>query len=98
MGDSEAWIISGESVVDLTDRQTRKPLLGSGGAKPISFTHGKLDGMLIVAKDGFCSYARRDDLGALVATTDFHSIARKCVELVRLPSDELWDDIGIAIA
>lgn len=98
VGDSEAWIINGERVVDLTKGQTRKPLLGSGNAKPVSFTHGKLDGLLVVATDGFCSYARRDDLTVLIATTNFHTIARKCVEMVRLPSGELWDDIGIAIA
>lgn len=98
VGDSEAWIISGESVVELTESQVRKPLLGSGSAEPVSFVHGKLDGLLIVATDGLYSYAKRNDLTALVATTDFHSIARKCVEMVRLPSGELWDDIGIAIA
>ena len=93
LGDSRAWIIRDGDVVDLTANQIRKPLLGSGEARPVAFSSGALAGTLIVATDGFCNYVKRDQLTRL--QTDFLELPRRCVELVRLPSGELWDDIGI---
>jgi PPM family protein phosphatase len=95
VGDSRAWIIRDGELIDLTARQIRKPLLGSGEAQPVHFSAGPLLGTLIVATDGFCNYVKRDLLTRLVAQTDFLEIPRRCVDLVRLPSGELWDDIGI---
>jgi serine/threonine protein phosphatase PrpC len=95
VGDSRAWIICGGELVDLTAKQTRKPLLGSGEAHPTQFSSGPLAGTLIVATDGFCNYVKRDHLTRLVAQAEFIELPRRCVELVRLPSGELWDDIGI---
>jgi hypothetical protein len=51
--------------------------------------------VLIVATDGFCNYVKRDRLPALAAQSEFIEIPRKCVEMVRLPSGDFWDDIGI---
>jgi PPM family protein phosphatase len=95
VGDSRAWIIRDGELIDLTASQIRKPLLGSGEAQPVHFSAGPLLGTLIVATDGFCNYVKRDLLTRLVAQTDFLEIPRRCVDLVRLPSGELWDDIGI---
>ncbi len=95
VGDSRAWIVSDGEIVDLTVNQIRKPLLGSGDARPTRFSHGPLNGTLIVATDGFCNYVKRDRLTSMVAQADFFEIPRRCVELVRLPSGDLWDDIGI---
>jgi len=95
VGDTCAWMISGEEIIDLTASQVRKPLLGTGNARPAGFKLGSLDGILLVATDGLCNYVKRDELVRLVAQSEFVEIPRKCVELVRLPSGELWDDIGI---
>jgi len=95
VGDSQAWIIAGAQITDLTTSQNRKPLLGSGSANPIGFSHRALDGVLIVATDGFCNYVKRDALTRLVAQSDFFEIPRRCVDLVRLPSGDFWDDIAI---
>lgn len=95
VGDCQAWILGHESIVDLTTKQVRKPLLGSGYAKPTWFTHPKLEGILLVGSDGFFSYAKRESIVTTVATSDFHSLPRACVDLVRLPSGELWDDVSI---
>jgi hypothetical protein len=50
---------------------------------------------LLLASDGFCNYVRRDRLLKDVLWTDFVVLARKLVEMVRLPSGDLWDDIRI---
>ena len=98
VGDSRAWILNHESIIDLTAKQNRKPLLGSGHAEPVGFSNPELDGVLIVATDGLFDYAKRDDLQRVVLNSDFYEITRRCIELVRLPSGELWDDIGIVVA
>jgi len=95
VGDSQAWIIHDGKIIDLTIKQKRKPLLGSRNACPIGFSNPPLNGVLIVASDGFCNYVKRPKLPPMVAQTDFFAIPRTCVEMVRLPSGDLWDDIGI---
>ncbi len=95
VGDSGAWVVYDDQLVDLTANQNRKPLLGSGAARPTPFSHGPLRGTLIVATDGFWNYVRRDALTCMFAETDLSEIPRRCVELVRLPSGDLWDDVAV---
>lgn len=95
VGDSQAWIIHDGDITNLTADQQRKPLLGSRRAHPVNFSNGALNGLLIVATDGFCDYVKRPRLAPMITRTDFFTIPRSCVELVRLPSGDLWDDIGI---
>ncbi|MCC9603353.1 serine/threonine protein phosphatase [Stieleria sp. JC731] len=95
VGDSCAWVIDGPNISDLTRTQIRKPLLGSQASKPAPFWHGSLNGILLVASDGFFDYAKRDQITQLIGRTDFFAIPRACVDMVRLPSGELWDDTAI---
>lgn len=95
VGDSCAWIIDGPDIIDLTRTQTRKPLLGSQAAKPAPFWHGPLIGILLVGSDGFFDYAKRERITPMIGRTNFFAIPSACVELVRLPSGELWDDTAI---
>ncbi|WP_442505807.1 protein phosphatase 2C domain-containing protein [Novipirellula sp. SH528] len=95
VGDSAAWIIDEGNVFDLTRNQVRKPLLGSQQARPVAFTHQPLSGTLLVGTDGFFNYAKRDAVPPVVSRSDFFSIPRKCLEMVRLPSGQLWDDVAI---
>jgi serine/threonine protein phosphatase PrpC len=95
VGDSCAWVIDGPDITDLTRTQIRKPLLGSQAAKPAPFWHGPLDGVLLIASDGFFDYAKRDQITPLIGRTDFFAIPRACIEMVRLPSGELWDDTAV---
>jgi serine/threonine protein phosphatase PrpC len=95
VGDSRAWLVESEDLIDLTRNQSRKPLLGSGEAKPVAFTHPPSLGLLLVCTDGFCNYVRRETLLREILWIDFAVLARKLVEMVRLPSGELWDDVGI---
>ena len=95
VGDSEAWIIHDGEIDTLTKHQNRKPLLGSGAAEPIPFIHPPLHGCLLVGSDGFFNYAKRERIAHTIARTEFVTIPRTCVEMVRLPSGELWDDTSI---
>jgi serine/threonine protein phosphatase PrpC len=95
VGDSSAWLIRDDDIVDLTREQVRKPLLGSGGSQPVGFTHDFSRGLLIVATDGFSKYVKRETLLQKIHWIDFAVLARQLVEMVRLPSGELWDDVGI---
>ncbi len=97
VGDSQAWIIHDGELIDLTRQQIRKPLLGSGNAQPQGFSHGPLAGILLVATDGLCNYVKRERLISLISQADFYEIPRRLIELVRLPSGELWDDIGLVV-
>jgi serine/threonine protein phosphatase PrpC len=98
VGDSQAWIVIDGQISDLTSAQIRKPLLGSGMAEPVAFSHPPLNGLLIVATDGIYDYAKRDEIVRMVSESDFYEISRKCIDLVRLPTGELWDDVGIVLA
>lgn len=95
VGDSCAWVIDGPDITDLTRTQNRKPLLGSQAAKPAPFWHGPLNGLLLVGSDGFFDYAKRDQITRLIGRTDFFAVPRACVDLVRLPSGDLWDDTAV---
>jgi serine/threonine protein phosphatase PrpC len=95
VGDSKAWLLENDNINDLTRDQVRKPLLGSGEAKPVAFSHPPSQGLLLVCSDGFCNHVRREKLLREVLWIDFAVLARKLVEMVRLPSGQLWDDLGI---
>jgi serine/threonine protein phosphatase PrpC len=95
VGDSRAWLLEDSEINDLTRSQVRKPLLGTGEARPVGFSHPPSQGLLLVCTDGFCNYVRRETLLREVQWIDFAVLARKLVAMVRLPSGELWDDIGI---
>jgi serine/threonine protein phosphatase PrpC len=95
VGDSKAWLLENDDLNDLTKSQVRKPLLGTGNAQPVGFSHPSSPGLLLVCTDGFCNYVRREKLLKDILWIDFHVLPRKLVEMVRLPSGELWDDVGI---
>lgn len=95
VGDSCAWVIDGPDVTDLTRMQIRKPLLGSHAAEPAPFWNGPLNSILLVGSDGFFDYAKRDQITPLIGRTDFFALPRACVDMVRLPSGDLWDDTTI---
>ncbi len=95
VGDSRAWLLENDELIDLTTGEFRKPLLGTGEARPVGFTHPLSHGLLLVCTDGFCNYIRRERLLQEILWIDFAVLPRKLVEMVRLPSGELWDDIGI---
>jgi PPM family protein phosphatase len=73
VGDSRAWLFSDE-ITDLTAGQVRKPLVGSGAARPVGFNVGPLTGMLLVATDGFANYVKLAVAQAAIVREDFYAL------------------------
>jgi len=97
VGDSQAWLVKGADLTSLTAGQHRKPLVGSGEATPVGFAHGRLDGVLIVATDGFCSYVKREEMLKVIPYEETAVLPRRLLALVRLRSSGLNDDAGIVV-
>lgn len=97
VGDSAAWLIDGDAVVELTADQRRKPLVGAGAAV-VAFAAGPLAGAtLLVASDGLVNYAPRRAIAALARLPDLAAAARQLVDLVRLPTGALPDDTSLVL-
>lgn len=98
IGDSEAWLVAGSQVKNLTLDQMRKPLIGSGQADPVSFS-GKVDGaVLVVASDGLFRYANAAKICDVVNKVALPDLPRALVDLVRLKSGKLQDDVAVFVA
>ncbi|HEV7558771.1 MAG TPA: hypothetical protein VGO00_25040, partial [Kofleriaceae bacterium] len=54
VGDSGAWLVRDGDIIDLTEHQRRKPLVG-GGCEPVAF-EAPFDGTLVVGSDGLFRY------------------------------------------
>lgn len=97
VGDARALIVHGRTIVELTSKQTRKPLLGSGLAVIVPFIYKAEGGTLLVATDGLFDYAKPEAVVSAMLDEDLDSIPAKLVDLARLPSGGLWDDVGLAL-
>ncbi|MEO7736439.1 MAG: hypothetical protein ABIY55_36105 [Kofleriaceae bacterium] len=96
VGDSGAWRI-GSDIVDLTEGQTRKPLVGAG-CHPFAFHASAIGGdTLLVASDGLLRYAKPQDVARIARGPDIAAAVRALVELVRLRSGSLQDDVSIVL-
>lgn len=98
VGDSSAWLIStaGE-VTDLTVRQRRKPLLGSGEALPVQFEALRLGGRLLLASDGLFKYTTAERICAIAMRGSVAEAADALAECIRLPSRTLHDDVSVVL-
>jgi PPM family protein phosphatase len=97
VGDSAAWILNESGVVDLTAGQVRKPLVGTGSAKPVAFHAELLGGTLLLATDGLIKYAPRDEIRHLAMGMDLSAAARKLIDRARLRSGQLQDDVALIL-
>ncbi|MCG8463717.1 MAG: hypothetical protein MI750_02555 [Xanthomonadales bacterium] len=97
VGDSEAWGVDSESIDDLTQHQRYKPLLGSGSALPVGFERNKVAQSIIVATDGLFKYAKATDIAQCVRNAKGGALMDELLSLVRLPSGNYADDIGIVV-
>jgi len=96
-GDSEAWVVTATEVHDLTRGQHTKQRLGSGRVEPLVFKHAALSGALVVATDGLFKYAATDVIARMVRASAIQIAAEQLVELVRLPSGKLQDDVALVL-
>jgi PPM family protein phosphatase len=97
VGDSGAWVVDTAGWRDLTARQQRKPDAGTGMAAAVPFQCGPLEGTLLLATDGLLKYAVPERIAPVARGADLQAAAAQVVELVRLPSGELWDDVGVVL-
>jgi PPM family protein phosphatase len=97
VGDSGAWIIRDTGVEDLTVGQLPKPLLGAGCIPSVVGGPSLQGGTLLVASDGLIKYASQASIARIASGADLAFAAHALVDLVRLPSGELQDDISIVL-
>ena len=97
VGDSGAWAISESGIVDLTDSQSRKPLMGSGSARPVPFGPVVERGRLLVASDGIFKYARREQLATCALTGAVEDAVTALIDAVRLRNGRLQDDVAVIL-
>jgi serine/threonine protein phosphatase PrpC len=96
VGDSSAWII-GKSYDDLTSGQLRKPLIGSGRAHPVAFQRKPFAETVLLASDGLIKYATPARVCEIVRSSEFKNIASGLVDLVRLKSGAMPDDVSVIV-
>ena len=98
VGDSQALVVGADSVIALTERQTRKPLLGSGAAHPVGFSAPFDDGRLLMGTDGLFNYVDERRLANAVRASSVEDAVRALIELVRLSDGSFHDDIALVVA
>ncbi|MGO9946962.1 MAG: protein phosphatase 2C domain-containing protein [Steroidobacteraceae bacterium] len=97
VGDSGAWMFTGRAIIDLTENQHRKPLLGSDEALPMGFGPVELSGRLLIATDGLFKYATESDIAKRALGLPLNEAIEQLIAGVRLPSGALQDDVGIIL-
>jgi PPM family protein phosphatase len=97
VGDSGAWMIHGKTVIDLTENQHRKPLLGSDEAMPMGFGPIELSGRLLIATDGLFKYATESEIAQRAMGVSLKDAVDRLIAGVRLHSGALQDDVGIIL-
>jgi PPM family protein phosphatase len=97
VGDSSAWIIRDTGIEDLTAGQHRKPLLGAGCVPAVVRGRSLEGGTLLVASDGLIKYASQASIARIASGADLALAARALVDLVRLRSGALQDDVSIVL-
>ncbi len=97
VGDSGAWLLTGKAIVDLTENQHRKPLLGSDEAMPMGFGPIELSGRLLIASDGLFKYATESDIAQRAMGLPVNDAVEKLIAGLRLRSGALQDDVGIIL-
>ena len=97
VGDSEAHLIRQGNVVELTADQARRPFLGSGSSKPMSFGPIALEGRLLVTTDGLFKYGKAEVRERIVRTAPIREVAWRLADSVRLRNGHLQDDVTVYV-
>jgi PPM family protein phosphatase len=97
VGDSGAWLLKGSDVIDLTEGQHRKPLVGAGCVPRRIAPTALGGGTLLVASDGLLRYAKRPDIIRIASGEDLQEAARALIDVVRLPNGTLQDDVAVVL-
>jgi serine/threonine protein phosphatase PrpC len=96
-GDSEAWVVTSTGVDNLTVGQHTSHRLGSSYATATTFERSFLTGVLVVATDGLFKYAATAVIARIVRDNAIRAAAEGLVELVRLRSGKLAEDVAVVL-
>lgn len=98
VGDSRAIHFTRRDVRDLTERQNRRPLLGSGGAIPVPFAAPSRIGTVVAGTDGLFGYINYKELKKLTLTKGSTSLrSEDLLKAVQLPSGKFSDDVSFCV-
>src|SRR5262245_4547007 len=97
VGDSAAWVIRDTAIEDLSAGQLRKPLLGANCVPSMVRGRSLEGGTLLVASDGLIKYASQASIARIAGGEDLAFAALSLVDLVRLRSGALQDDVSIVL-
>ncbi|WP_426754728.1 protein phosphatase 2C domain-containing protein [Myxococcus sp. Y35] len=97
VGDSELWLFQGGESTALTEHQHRKPLLGSGLARPVVFEREWRGGVLLGATDGLFKYVDLRHIQERVSLADANTAVLALAAMPRLASGALPDDVGLVL-
>ena len=97
VGDSSAWLIGESGFDDLTADQVRKPLLGTGAARPVVFERNAFGGTLLLGSDGLIKYVPPARICEIARLPDLQEAVKSLVNLVRLKSGALQDDVAVVL-
>lgn len=99
VGDSGVWVINEGGFTNLTERQSRKPFIGSGSASPGPFEYKITErDSLLLATDGLLKYTGSERIVAICHDEVGWHVPRRLIELVRYPSGALPDDVTVIFA
>lgn len=97
VGDSGALLIQHNTVLELTEHQRRKPLIGTGRANPAAFGPTSFEGIILVASDGLLKYTSMERITNVIAANASDDIPNHLIDLVRLGGNALSDDTTVVI-
>ena len=98
VGDSGAWLVHSGFHHELTAEQRRRPLLGQNRASVVPFGPVPFHGVVLLASDGLLKYAPESQIRQLATDSNISVAAAKLVDVVRLASGALNDDVSIVLA
>ncbi len=103
VGECEAWIIAPANVPhetatqNLTHRQARRPLAGSGAALPVAFETNWPDGTLLLATKDLFKHASRSQIIDAARHDDLEQAAQHLVSLARPSSDQQQNNFALLL-
>lgn len=99
VGDSGIWVINESGFINLTERQSRKPFIGSGSAWSSPFEYRMTGGdSLLLATDGLLKYTSSERIVTVCRDEMASHVPRRLIKLVRYPSGALPDDVTVIFA
>jgi len=96
-GDSEAWVVTRTAADNLTVGRQTKQRLGTNRVIPSTFERPALRGVLVVASGGLFKFAASAVIAHVVRSHAFGAAADQLVDLVRLRSGQVADDVAVVL-